>query len=169
MAGQWKEPTMTAAAASRRADVHRQHPTLIQRVAAIVAVTFGVLGLLGFLPGVTADLALLEFAGDRSEARLFGLFSVSVVHNVLFLMLAVAGLAMALTVAGARSYLRAAGVLFLALWLYGLIVDRDSGANFLAQNSADVWLDLVLGLGLLALGLVPAGIAERPVGEEDAP
>jgi hypothetical protein len=40
------------------------------------------------------------------------------------------------------------------LWLYGLLVGQDSSANFVPVNSADDWLHLILGVGMLALGLL---------------
>ena len=40
------------------------------------------------------------------------------------------------------------------LWLYGLFIGEDSGANFVPVNDADNWLHLVLGLGMIALGLL---------------
>ena len=55
---------------------------------------------------------------------------------------------------GARAFLVGGGVIYLVLWLYGLIIDKDSGANFVPLNSADDWLHLVLGLAMIALGLV---------------
>ena len=48
------------------------------------------------------------------------------------------------------------------LWLYGLIIDKDSGANFVPLNSANDWLHLVLGLAMIALGLVLSRRAGRP-------
>lgn len=40
------------------------------------------------------------------------------------------------------------------LWVYGLIVADDGAANFVPVNSADNWLHLGLGVGMLLLGLV---------------
>jgi Domain of unknown function (DUF4383) len=40
------------------------------------------------------------------------------------------------------------GAIYLVLWLYGLIVGQDSGANFVPLNPADDWLHLILGLGI---------------------
>ena len=40
------------------------------------------------------------------------------------------------------------------LWVYGLVVDMDSSANFVPLNDADNWLHLVLGLGMIALGIL---------------
>ena len=48
----------------------------------------------------------------------------------------------------------------LVLWVYGLLVDKDSSANFVPLNTADNWLHLLLGLGMIALGVI-AGRATR--------
>ena len=47
-----------------------------------------------------------------------------------------------------------AGILYLALWLYGLIVGpAEYGPNFLSTNTATNWLNFVLGAVMLALGI----------------
>ena len=61
---------------------------------------------------------------------------------------------MARTVSGARLYLIGGGAIYLVLWLYGLLVGQDSTANFVPLNPADDWLHLLLGLGMIALGLL---------------
>lgn len=40
------------------------------------------------------------------------------------------------------------------LWLYGLLIDKSSGANFVPVNSADDWLHFFLGAAMLALGIL---------------
>jgi hypothetical protein len=42
---------------------------------------------------------------------------------------------------------------YLVLWIYGLVIDQESAANFVPVNSADNWLHLILGLGMIALGV----------------
>jgi len=42
------------------------------------------------------------------------------------------------------------------LWLYGLVVDKASDANFVPVNTADNWLHFVLGVGMIALGVMLA-------------
>ncbi|WTY80184.1 DUF4383 domain-containing protein [Micromonospora sp. NBC_01405] len=127
---------------------------LVRRVAAIVGVVFLVIGVLGFIPGVTTYYSDLRFAGHDSEAKLFGLFQVSVLHNIVHLLFGVAGLALARTVSGARTFLVGGGAIYLVLWLYGLVVDHSSGANFIPVNGADNWLHLFLGVGMIALGVL---------------
>lgn len=126
----------------------------VKRAATTVAVVFLVVGVLGFVPGVTSDFYDLRFAGHDSDARLFGLFQVSVLHNIVHLLFGVAGLVLGRTVTGARTYLVGGGAIYLVLWLYGLVIDHDSTANFIPVNNADNWLHLFLGLGMIALGIL---------------
>jgi hypothetical protein len=96
----------------------------------------------------------MEFAGHESEAELLGLFQVSVLHNIVHLLFGVAGLVLARSIGGARSFLIGGGIIYLVLWIYGLAIDHDSTANFVPLNDADNWLHFLLGAGMIALGLV---------------
>ncbi|MER5373418.1 DUF4383 domain-containing protein [Streptomyces sp. NPDC002553] len=124
----------------------------MQQAALVVGAVFLLVGVLGFIPGITTNYDTMEFAAHHSEAQLLGIFQVSVLHNLVHLAFGVAGLALARTAAQARLYLLAGGAIYLLLWLYGLIIDHDSAANFVPVNTADNWLHLVLGLGMIALG-----------------
>ncbi|SCL28330.1 protein of unknown function [Micromonospora rhizosphaerae] len=126
----------------------------VRRAAATVGVIFLVIGVLGFIPGITSNFDDLYFAGHESDAKLLGLFQVSVLHNIVHLLFGVAGLALARTVSGARTFLVGGGPIYLVLWLYGLVVDMSSAANFIPLNNADNWLHLGLGVGMIALGVV---------------
>ncbi|MFI5925495.1 DUF4383 domain-containing protein [Micromonospora sp. NPDC051543] len=133
----------------------------VRRAASTASVVFLLIGVLGFVPGITSGTQNLRFAGHTSGAFLFGAFQVSVLHNLVHLLFGVVGLALARTVGGARTFLVGGGAVYLVLWLYGLAVDHDTGANVLPVNAADGWLHLGLGLGLIALGLLTARL-RRP-------
>jgi type II secretory pathway component PulF len=130
--------------------------TPIQTAALAVGAVFLLVGILGFIPGVTGNYAALGAAGPASGALLLGVFQVSILHNIVHLIFGVVGIAMSRTATQARNFLVGGGVVYLILWLYGLLVPHDSAANFVPVNGADNWLHLVLGLGMLALGLVLA-------------
>ena len=129
-----------------------RHP--LQVATTVVGAIFLLVGVLGFVPGITTDFGDITFAGDESEAKLLGIFEVSVLHNVVHLLFGLIGLAAARTIAGSRTYLVGGGALYLGLWLYGLLIDKASDANFVPVNSADDWLHFVLGSGMVALGLL---------------
>ncbi len=138
--------TSTTTATRRRAPV--------ELAATVVGAVFLVVGILGFIPGITTDYFQMTFAGHDSGAMLLGIFMVSVLHNIVHLLFGIAGLALGRTRDGARTYLLGGGVVYLVLWVYGLVVDHHSGANFVPVNNADDWLHLLLGLGMVALGVV---------------
>jgi predicted transporter len=68
---------------------------------------------------------------------------------------------MARTFNAARTFLIGGGIIYLVLWIYGLVVDETSSANFVPLNTADNWLHLVLGLGMIGLGLALSRSATR--------
>ncbi|MFW5471427.1 DUF4383 domain-containing protein [Knoellia sp. CPCC 206435] len=119
-----------------------------------VGAVFLAVGVLGFVPGITQNYDTLGAAGHESEAMLLGIFQVSILHNIVHLLFGVAGLAMAKRASTARNYLIGGGVIYLVLWLYGLLIDKESSANFVPVNSADDWLHFVLGAGMIALGVL---------------
>ncbi|MFC5236725.1 DUF4383 domain-containing protein [Pseudonocardia zijingensis] len=130
--------------------VHRP----VQRAAQAVGIVFLLVGVLGFVPGITTDVGQMTFASHESGAMLLGLFQVSVLHNVVHLLFGVAGLAMARTTPGARNFLIYGGVVYGVLWIYGLLIDPSSAANFVPLNTADNWLHFVLAVGMVALGFL---------------
>jgi hypothetical protein len=127
---------------------------LIQLLAMVVGGLFLLVGILGFIPGITTNYSDMQFAGDDSGAELLGVFQVSILHNIVHLLFGVLGLVMARTPANARLFLVGGGIVYVVLWLYGLLVPQDSGANFIPVNLADDWLHLVLGVAMIAMGLL---------------
>lgn len=125
------------------------HRCPLQVAAVVIGSAFLLVGIAGFVPGVTTDLGDLEFAGHESGAQLFGVFQVSVLHNFVHLAFGVLGLAAARALPLSRRYFVAGGLAYLALWASGLLVERTSDANIVPLNRADDWLHLVLGTGML--------------------
>ena len=64
------------------AEVRRRYAeTAIQKTALGVGVVFLLVGVAGFIPGVTQNIEGMTAAGHTSEAMLFGVFQVSVLHR----------------------------------------------------------------------------------------
>ena len=126
----------------------------IQSAAMLVGLVFLVVGILGFIPGITTNYDELKFAGHDSDAQLLGIFDTSILHNIVHLIFGVAGLTLAKTIEGARTYLLGGGVIYLALFVYGAIWGADEGgANFIPMNWADNILHLALGAGMVLIGV----------------
>ncbi|WP_408660498.1 DUF4383 domain-containing protein [Jatrophihabitans sp.] len=128
--------------------------TDLQKAAMAVGAVFLLVGVLGFIPGITSNYGDMSFAGHHSEAKLLGIFQVSVLHNIVHLLFGAAGIAMARQARTAYLYLVGGGVIYLVLWLYGLVIGKESSANFVPVNNADNWLHLLLGLGMIAAGVL---------------
>ncbi|HEX6340121.1 DUF4383 domain-containing protein [Umezawaea sp.] len=157
-----RTPHARVAAATRE----RRRP--VQSFALFVGAVFLLVGVLGFVPGVTADFGEMTFAGPHSGALLFGVFAVSVLHNLVHLLFGVLGLLAARTRGPARAYLVVGGGVYLLLWVYGSAVGEHMAANVVPFNVADNWLHLGLGAGMVLLG-VAGTAAERSRGQYPDP
>ena len=153
---------------SRVAGTTTTHRTPLQVASGVVGATFLLVGIAGFIPGITKDVDEMEWIGHESGAELLGLFQVNVTHNIVHLLFGLLGLWAAMRWTLARAVLVGGGLVYLALWLYGLLIDLDSDVNFVSLNEADNWLHLGLGLGMVALGLLLGNRREVDVRERPA-
>lgn len=127
----------------------------VQAGAIFVGVVFVLLGLVGFVPGVTQHWNELRFAGPKSGAEIVDLFRTSIVSNALHLATGVIGFVC--TARGpltARNYLFGAAFVYFALFAYGLLVPRDTAANFMPVDDAANFLNLVLAAVSIISGIL---------------
>lgn len=131
--------------------------TLAQRFAQIFGVIYLLVGILGFIPvppilvnpGAIQGL-LAPF--EPFNGFLLGIFAVNWLHNVAHIAIGVAGLASYRSAAGARSYAIGVGVLYLLLFVIGLIFPLTFGLLPLF-GVGDLGLHLISGAVALAIGL----------------
>ena len=126
--------------------------TDVQNAGMGVGIVLMVVGVLGFIPGITARYGELMFLGPDSHAMFLGLFQVSMLLNIVQLVIGATGWAMSRGEMGARRFLMGAGALYLILSIYGLSVGVDSAANFLSLNMLDNWTHLALGAVMIVAG-----------------
>ena len=117
--------------------------TLAQTLALLFGVVFLLVGILGFIPGITEE-APGDFAGEDSEGSLLGLFQVSILHNLAHLAFGI-GILAARKHATALTYLLVGGVAYLGLFVLGLVGALD----WLPADDTDDWLHVALGVALL--------------------
>jgi hypothetical protein len=132
--------------------------TIGQRLSQIFGWAFIVMGLAGF-----AATGMDMTADHTTAPRLFGLFPVNALHNVVHLVFGIWGILGARSHGGARAYLLGAGLTYLVLAALGYVVPNGLGLVPLGGN--DIGLHLFLGLGLLLSGLITTRDvdARRPV------
>lgn len=128
----------------------------MQLASQVVGAVFLLVGILGFIPGITTNYASLGLAGYMSEAMLLGVFQVSILHNIVHMLFGVAGILMGRTAMQAKNFLLYGGIIYLVLWVYGLLIGHETPANFVPVNTADNWLHFLLGVGMIALALLLA-------------
>ena len=126
----------------------------IQKGAALVGIVFLLVGVAGFIPGITTHYSDLTFAGHMSGAQLLGIFQVSILHNIVHLLFGVAGLLLASTPKRARNYLFYGALVYAVLFFYGIVIEYQSMANFVPFNDADNLLHFLLAAGMLVLSFV---------------
>lgn len=127
--------------------------TDVQNAGMGVGIVLIVVGILGFIPGVTTQYSSLAFVGPGSTALFLGLFQVSMLLNIVQLAIGATGVAMSRSnPMGARNFLMGFGLLYIVLSVYGLIVGVGSAANFLSLNAIDIWAFMILGVLMVGAG-----------------
>jgi hypothetical protein len=127
----------------------------------VLALVFGVVYLLVGIVGFFVT-GFDDFAGNAQHEMLIGLFMINPLHNIVHIVIGLAGIALARTLAGARSYGWLLAVGYAAAFVYGLIAINESW-DFLDINVADNVLHLataLVGLGI-ALGPVRTAVSGR--------
>jgi hypothetical protein len=134
------------------------HPS--QLLALAIGAVYTLVGLLGFFITGFDDFAA------ETDKTLLG-FEVNPLHNIVHLLIGLAGLVLWRRLDTARTYgwLLAAG--YGLAFIYGLFAAGNSDINFLSINGADNGLHLVSALAGVAIALWPArrtarrGLADR--------
>lgn len=114
--------------------------TMIKKLAWLFAVVFVLVGVLGFVPGVT------------SNGHLLGLFEVDTVHNLVHLLTGILfGISAMMGAKAASGFFKLFGVVYLLVALLGFFFD-GAVLGLINTNGADNWLHLVLGLVIAGVG-----------------
>ena len=144
---------MAASAGNTGAGTARPWPQLLALVFGAVYLLVGIVGF--FVTGFD------DFAGN-SEHEMLLVFMINPLHNIVHIVIGIAGLLLARTLAGARTYGWLLAVGYAAAFVYGLIAIGESW-DFLNINAADNVLHLLTALvGLvIALGPVRSTVASR--------
>ena len=132
--------------------------TLAQKLAFVFGIVFLLVGILGFIPGITEN-APGDFAGENSEGSLLGVFQTSVLHNLAHLAFGI-GILAARKHSTALTYLLVGGIAYLGLFLIGILGAMD----WLPADDTDDWLHLALAAALLGGWFVSRNEAVRPKG-----
>lgn len=122
---------------------------MIKTAAVLFGIVFILVGILGFVPGVTDNEMLL------------GIFHVNAAHNVVHLLSGAAALFAGMTSAGAaRIYFRVFGAIYGLVAVLGFMMGDGMLLGLISNNTADTWLHVVIAAVSLLLGFMPAPSSE---------
>lgn len=117
---------------------------MIKAASALIGLIFLLLGVLGFVPGVTS-------IGDDGMPMIFGSFIVGSIHNYIHLAVGVVGLLSASSFRYSRWFLQIFGIIFGLVAIAGF-VQGDTVLGLFSVNLADNILHAVLAIFMFASG-----------------
>lgn len=105
-------------------------------------IVFALVGVLGFIPGVT-----------NSDGMLLTLFHVDTIHNLIHLVTGLIGIWLGMSSeSGSKSWFQIFGVIYALVAVLGFVYGDGKILGLITNNTADTWLHVVLALALLVIG-----------------
>lgn len=118
----------------------------IRTFARIFGVVFLLVGIVGFIPGLTHSHQHDGLAVQTGSGMLLGLFPVNVLHNIVHLAFGVWGIAAARSLDAARVYARGVAVVYAVLTVLGMIPATNDTFGLVPIGGNDIWLHALLAL-----------------------
>lgn len=118
----------------------------IQTFARIYGILFLVVGVGGFIPGVTQPHDHPRLAVEAASGMEFGLFPVNALHNLVHIIFGAWGLLAARSVGTARTYARVVAIAYALLTILGLIPATNTTFGLVPIYGHDVWLHALLAV-----------------------
>ena len=114
--------------------------------ARIFGIVFLLVGIIGFIPGLTQPHQHDGLAMESGSGMALGLFPVNVLHNIVHLAFGVWGFVAARTFDAARFYARAVAVIYALLVVLGLFPATNDTFGLIPIGGNDIWLHALLAL-----------------------
>jgi hypothetical protein len=127
-----------------------------QRFALIFGIVFLVVGIGGFIPGMTVEHTHPDVRVTSGLGLELGLFPVNVLHNIVHLLFGVWGLIAARSASGAVGYAKAVAIIYALLTVMGLIPAANLHTTFglIPLYGNDIWLHALLAAVAAYFGFV---------------
>ena len=132
--------------------------------ALVYGIVFLLVGIAGFIPALKGPMDTdVYLAIDGTSGRLFGLFPINSLHNLVHLAFGVWGVVAYRTFSAARVYARSVAVVYAVLTIMGLIPVLNTTFGLIPLYSHDVWLHALLAIVAAYFGFArPAEEYGRP-------
>jgi hypothetical protein len=136
----------------------------VRYFALVYGIVFLLVGIAGFVPGLVAPAPEApELTVDAGSGRLFGLFPINVLHNVVHLIFGIWGLTAYRTFSAARLYARSVAVIYAVFTVMGLIPLLNTTFGLVPLYGHDVWLHAVLAIVAAYFGWARVRAEEAPL------
>ncbi len=129
----------------------------VQRVAQIFGIVFILFALAGFYTG-----GMNMEADPATAPTVMGMFPINLLHNIVYLLFGIWGLAASRSWSGAKQYAQIVGVLCLLLGGLGFVAKDGFGLVPLGGNN--IWLNLAVGAILAGTGFTAKPETMPPAG-----
>lgn len=124
---------------------------MIRNAARIFGIIYLLVGILGFVPALQSP-ADGPHVLIGTTVNLLGLFPVNAVHNLVHILIGLAGLLAAGSFGGARTYFRTLAVVYAVLAVFGLIPATNSLFGLAPLASNDIWLHALTAIAAAYFG-----------------
>jgi hypothetical protein len=115
----------------------------VQMVALLFGAIYLAVGIIGFLPFLGGSVTM-------TNTMLLGLFNINLLHNLVHVVIGIAGLAAVTSLPNSRRFCQVVGVILLLLGVLGVFIANPLG--LLDIGGLDIWLHLVSGAVLAYFG-----------------
>ena len=128
--------------------------SLVQLVALVFGAIYLLVGIIGLIP---------FFGGSYTQMdnNLLSFVPINLLHNIVHLVIGVAGLVAAASLARARQYCQVFGVVLIAIGIVGIFVNDPF--SIIPIGGFDIAIHLVTGAVLAYFGFSPAPVPARAV------
>lgn len=125
-----------------------------QLFARIYGIVFLIVGVGGFIPGLTQPHDHPNLAVDAASGLELGLFPVNVLHNIVHIAFGAWGLVASGRFDVARLYARGVAIIYALLTVLGLIPATNTAFGLVPIYGHDVWLHALLAVVAAYFGFV---------------
>ena len=116
---------------------------MTKTIATLFGAIYVIVGILGFIPALGGSASM-------SGSALFGIAMVNIPHNIVHLIIGLAGLSGGRTEAGAAAFGKTFGIILLIVGLLGFVQPNLFG--ILPIGGYDIWIHLITGAILAYVG-----------------
>ncbi|WP_119459490.1 DUF4383 domain-containing protein [Rhodospirillaceae bacterium SYSU D60014] len=120
--------------------------------ALIMGIIFLVVGIAGFIPALVTPAPTEGMAVDAMHGRLFGLFPVNALHNLVHAAFGIWGIAAYRSFTGARTFAKVTAVIYAILLVMGFIPVLNTTFGLVPLYGHDIWLHALIAIAAAYFG-----------------